>query len=166
MSEQRCPTYEETLTWVTQLHAGQTDKGGHPYIDHPVSVAAGFTEEDLRLAGLLHDVIEDTPTTLEDLRARGYTEEIIDIVDRCSRRPGEPYPEYIERCAGSEGSRRLKARDLLMNADLSRLADPRVHGSLMTRYRAAYTRLTGRDLDADRRTLDGGGSVPDGAVSG
>jgi len=65
-------------------------------------------DEAARLAAVLHDTVEDTPTTLADLRSAGYSEEICEAIDRLTRRAGEPYEEMIARVAGNAIGRRVK----------------------------------------------------------
>jgi (p)ppGpp synthase/HD superfamily hydrolase len=79
------PTFEETLKFIQQAHEGQTDKSGQPYWKHPVAVASVVASlfdgnEDEQLAALLHDVVEDTPVTLEQLAEMGYSRATLDIV--------------------------------------------------------------------------------------
>ncbi len=77
---------------ASDAHAGQTDKAGRPYLDHPRRVAAhvaGTTDDpDAVAAAWLHDVVEDTAITLDQLRALGFPETVIDAVDALTRRPG------------------------------------------------------------------------------
>ena len=89
-------TIIECLRFVEEVHHGQYDKLGVPYVLHPVAVAEHMTTENEILVALLHDVVEDTSVTLDDLRDRGYSDEVVAAVDILTRRSGEPYSTYIE----------------------------------------------------------------------
>ena len=78
-------------------HRGQRDKAGEPYILHPLRVmhaVCGFHE---RMAAVLHDVVEDTSVTLDELRRRGFPQAVVAAIDALSRRAGEPYLAFIDR---------------------------------------------------------------------
>src|SRR5688572_998959 len=95
------PTVCFTSALAGHAHAGQVDKAGKPYIDHPIAVAAALARygDNAVMAGLLHDVVEDTPITLETLRVLGYPEEVVRPVDSVTRRKGETYFTMIRRAA-------------------------------------------------------------------
>ena len=78
-------------------HLGQKDKGGHPYIQHPLSVAGRMETENEIITALLHDVAEDTDCTLEDLREMGFPEEVLEALRLLTRQPEEDYMEYVRR---------------------------------------------------------------------
>ena len=108
-------TIVECLRFVEEVHHGQYDKLGVPYVLHPVAVAEQMTTEKEILVALLHDVVEDTSVTLDDLRDRGYSDEVVAAVDILTRRSGEPYSTYIERVSTNELARRVKLADLRHN---------------------------------------------------
>ena len=115
----------DTFRLVQALHEGQTDISGRPYIEHPLRVSQlvqGGVDEIL--TALLHDVVENTPMTLEDLRAKGYSDKIAEAVDCVARRDGERREEYLKRVKGNETARRVKLADLTHNSDLSRISEP------------------------------------------
>lgn len=104
-------------------HDGQTDKGGNPYISHPVAVAEKVEGDDLKTIALLHDVLEDTAVnygTLENL----FGKRIADAVDALTRRDGETYEAFIERVCQDTLARAVKLADLEHNMDLSRIPNP------------------------------------------
>lgn len=109
---------------ATAAHAGQVDKGGAPYIEHPAFVAdrVRWLEGDgvAVAAGWLHDVVEDTRFTLDAL-ASVFPESVMEAVDALTRRGGEPYFEYIERARENRVARAVKRCDLAHNLDTSRL---------------------------------------------
>ena len=106
-----------------RAHSGQVDKGGVPYIFHPIHVAEQMTNELDTAAALLHDVVEDTPVTLEDLRKEGFPEVLIEAVAVMTRDLSVPYTEYIAQVKQNPIARRVKLADLRHNMDTSRLPE-------------------------------------------
>ena len=115
------PTLEDAIALAVQAHRGQVDKAGQPYILHPLRMLFRLESEEERIVAVLHDVIEDTPTTPADLRALGYTEEILQALECVTRRPDETYEEFIERARANPLARRVKLADLEDNMDLRRM---------------------------------------------
>lgn len=111
------------LVLATNAHAGQYDKGGKPYILHPLKVMHYLKSEDeeLQCIALGHDVIEDTKVTYVQLRELGITERIIEGIRALTKIPGETYDEYKERVFSSEDAMRVKMADLRHNTDIRRL---------------------------------------------
>lgn len=106
---------------VAQLaHAGQLDRAGKPYIGHPQRVAASQRSDVAASAAWLHDVVEDTTVTLDDLRRGGFGHRVVDAVDALSRREGEDYLAYVRRAGANPIARLVKIADLHDNMDLSR----------------------------------------------
>jgi (p)ppGpp synthase/HD superfamily hydrolase len=104
-----------------RAHLGQTDKGGAPYIFHPIHLAEQMDTETEITAALLHDVVEDTALTLPDLREAGISDEVLAVLDLLTHRPGEPYMDYIRRLAPDPVARKIKLADLRHNGDMTRL---------------------------------------------
>lgn len=104
-------------------HAGQVDKAGQPYVGHVRAVAAMLTEhgDNAVMAGLLHDIVEDTDVTLDQLRELGYPEEVVRAVDAVSRRDGETYMDLIRRAAADPLGRLVKLADNAHNSAPDRL---------------------------------------------
>ena len=92
----KLPFFERALTLATIKHAGQFDKGGKPYIMHVIRVMQGVEDEDEKIIALLHDLVEDTDATIEDLKEYGFSDEVIQGVSLLTRDPGEDYRKYIE----------------------------------------------------------------------
>jgi (p)ppGpp synthase/HD superfamily hydrolase len=118
----RLNTVEGAIEFATRAHDGQVDKQGSPYILHPLRVGARLHEygDHYVIAGILHDVVEDTPHTLDDLRALGAHPDIVEAV-RLLTRTGrhEPYTDHIERLVNNPIAARVKTSDVADN--LSRL---------------------------------------------
>ncbi|MDD7268045.1 MAG: HD domain-containing protein [Lachnospiraceae bacterium] len=104
-------------------HAGQTDKAGHPYIEHPVAVASMLETPEQKIVALLHDVLEDTDMTEEDLRDYGFPASVIEAVCLLTREPQQDYIAYIEKLRHNELARAVKLADLTHNMDLGRLPE-------------------------------------------
>ena len=102
-------------------HMGQLDKGGHPYILHPVRVMLQCKTIEEKTVAMLHDILEDTAYTEEDLRNEGFPEEIVAAVCCLTKTDGEDYTEYIERICKNKLAARVKLADLMDNMDLNRL---------------------------------------------
>jgi (p)ppGpp synthase/HD superfamily hydrolase len=114
-------TLEDAILLAAQAHRGQVEKAGQPIVLHALRVMFRMESEHERMAAVLHDVIEDTPHTLDDLRALGYPDAVVTAVDCLTRRPGEPYAAFIARAASDPIARRVKLADLEDNMDIRRL---------------------------------------------
>ncbi|SOD03788.1 HD domain-containing protein [bacterium JGI 053] len=112
---------EEAIRIAAEAHRGQQDRAGAPYVLHPLRMMLRMRSDAERMAAVLHDVVEDTAWTLDDLRARGFPAEVLDAVDALTRRPGEAYDACVERAAAHPVARRVKLADLEDNLDLRRL---------------------------------------------
>lgn len=125
-------------------HEGQLDtNNGRPYIEHPFRVMnAGHTLPE-KIVGVLHDVVEDTPWTLEQLREEGFAPEITDGVDAMTRRDNETYDEYMQRVQANPTATRVKLNDLTDNMDIRRWNDIPYHELVrLQKYLKAYKQLT------------------------
>lgn len=111
------------LKLIEEYHKDDVDKGGHPYINHLVRVSSGCKTYAGKIAGLLHDIIEDTNCTPDILLSNGIPQFIIDIILLVSRKEGETYNKFIDRLISSDDiyAMDLKCSDLRDNCDLSRL---------------------------------------------
>jgi (p)ppGpp synthase/HD superfamily hydrolase len=140
------------LSTVIYYQGNQTDKQGHPYLMHLIRVAGRGRNKLEMTVGLLHDVVEDTPLQLNYIRLR-FGDEVADAVDHLTRREGEEYGDFIERCAQNETAEFVKLHDIidhLRGEDAANLSD-----SLRGRYRRGYYRLTGRHWDKVKHLSDG-----------
>ena len=100
-------------------HGEQLDKSGRPYILHPIRVLqrCELHPVDVQIVAVLHDVVEDTPMTLEDLRAHGFNETVVAGVDAMSKRDGEDFFEYVRRCSRNPIGCVVKLADMEDNSD-------------------------------------------------
>ena len=117
-------TLERAIEIAARVHAGQRDKAGEPYILHPLRVMLSLGGAYERMAAVLHDVVEDTPVTLEDLAREGFPPEVLEAVDALTKRNGERRLDAAARAVRNPIARAVKLADLKDNMDLSRLPDP------------------------------------------
>ena len=103
-------------------HRDHVDKGGMPYIFHPLHLAEQMDTEYSVITALLHDVIEDSDISLEDLKAEGFPEPILEALSLLTHEKQVPYLEYVQRLKGNELARKIKLADLTHNSDVSRLS--------------------------------------------
>ena len=115
------PTLEDAIALAVQAHRGQMEKAGQPYILHVLRVMCQLETEHERMAGVLHDVVEDTSYTLDDLRRLGYPEPVVVAVDCLTRRTDETYEQFVERAGANPLARRVKLADIEDNMDIRRL---------------------------------------------
>jgi len=135
-------TLERAIAIAAEAHAGQKNKDGDPYILHPVRVMMRQDGLDARMAGILHDVVEDSPWTIEQLRAEGFSEEVLAAVDSMTHRDDEDYFDYVKRAGANPISRRVKLADLEDNMNIMRLAEVRDKDlERMRKYHKAWTML-------------------------
>src|SRR5262245_53659472 len=135
-------TLERAIAIAAAAHAGQRDKAGAPYILHPLRVMLAQKEPAPRIAAVLHDVVEDTPWTLDQLRAEGFSEEVLRAVDALTKRDGEDYISFVERAGRDPVARPVKIADIRDNMDTSRIATITDRDrTRLERYRQALARL-------------------------
>lgn len=139
------PTIEDAITLAVQAHRGQTDKNGQPYILHPLRMMSRMRTEDEMIVAVLHDVIEDTPHALDDLRKAGYAEHILAAIDCLTRREDESYEDFVQRAGSNPLARSVKLADLEDNMDIRRISAPQERDfERLKRYRRAWRELTGQ----------------------
>ncbi len=114
---------DKMLVIATNAHHGQFDKGGRPYILHPLRVMSFLKtdDEELQCIALGHDVIEDTAVTYKDLRDAGISDRVIEGIRVLTKVPGETYDEYKQRVFTSRDAMMVKLCDLRHNTDIRRL---------------------------------------------
>jgi (p)ppGpp synthase/HD superfamily hydrolase len=115
---------EKAIAIAVTAHAGQRDKAGEPYILHPLRVMFRVNSASERIVAVLHDVVEDSDWTFEQLREEGFPDEILDALNSVTKRDGEVYKDFVERAGSNAIGRQVKLADLEDNCDLSRIAQP------------------------------------------
>jgi len=117
-------TIEKAIELAARAHAGQVDKAGAPYIFHPLRLMLAVSGEHERMAAVLHDVVEDTPLSFDDLAREGFPPAVIDAVRALTKQPGEKRIDAAHRAAANPIARQVKLADVGDNMDLSRIASP------------------------------------------
>ena len=112
---------EKALHIAKKAHAGQTDKAECEYINHLIHVADSLNTEEEKIVAYLHDVVEDTSITIENLANEGFSETIIQAIDTITKKKNESYEEYVQKIAENPLARKVKIADLKHNSDLTRL---------------------------------------------
>lgn len=144
MNQNAQPALEDAICLAAKAHAGQVYPSvpPQPYILHPLRLVVQATSEEERIVAALHDVIEDTHLSLDDLQRAGYGERIIAAVDCLTRREGEPYEEYIARLSADPLARAVKLLDLADNlANSARLPSTPEVRERIARYEWARARI-------------------------
>ena len=135
-------TLERAVVIAVSSHEGQTDKGGHPYILHPLRVMMRVSSEDERIVAVLHDVLEDTSLSLPYLIKEGLNQSCVDALIDLTRDDNEEYDAFIDRIAQCQLATVVKMADLGDNMDMSRLKTwTRADEKRQAKYQRAYDRL-------------------------
>lgn len=135
-------TLEDAILLAAQAHHGQRDKNGQPYILHPLRVMFRLESETEKIVGVLHDVVEDTKYTRDDLRKMGYSETILQALDGVTKREGESYADFVLRAKANPVARKVKLADLEDNMDVRRLSSVTPKDmERLSRYRKAWSVL-------------------------
>jgi (p)ppGpp synthase/HD superfamily hydrolase len=117
-------TLERAIAIAAAAHEGQVDKGGAPYILHPLKVMLRVNTLEERIVAVLHDVVEDCGISFDDLRKEGFSETVLTAIASVTKMSGESYEAFVERAAQNPIGRVVKLADLEENSDLSRIAQP------------------------------------------
>ncbi len=118
-------TLDRAIQLAATMHEGQVDKGGSPYILHPLRVMLAVNTDEERMVAVLHDVLEDCPQFApERLSQARFSEEVITALIALTRRPDESYGAFIERVKANPLARKVKIADMRDNMDLSRIPNP------------------------------------------
>lgn len=114
---------ERAILIAVNAHRGQLDKQGLPYVLHPLRVMLKQKDPDARVAAVLHDVVEDTEVTLEELTEAGFSAEALEAVKLLTHAKNVPYLDYVKALAANPIARQVKLADLEDNLDPSRILD-------------------------------------------
>ena len=112
---------KKALKICFNAHKDQVDKSGLPYVFHPFHLAEQMNSEDEVCVALLHDVVEDTDITFEDLEKEGFNNKVIDALKLLTHDDDTPYMEYVKKIKLNDIARKVKLADLKHNTDLTRL---------------------------------------------
>lgn len=108
-----------------RAYMGKVDKGGNPYISHPIAVATLLSDTEQQIIAYLHDIVEDTDMTFEDLLGLGFTQRIVNSVKLLTKQEGVPYEDYILAIKKDNNACAVKIADITDNMDLRRIPSPR-----------------------------------------
>lgn len=136
---------EKAIIIATKAHSGQVDKGGNPYILHPLRVMLSLDNDEDKVVGILHDVLEDTNITLKYLENNGFYGEIkiLQALESITRKSNESYKDFISRVKLNPIALRVKLADLKDNMNISRIKNPTEKDfSRIEKYKKAYRFLT------------------------
>lgn len=133
------PMVNRALRLAYRAHAGQLDRGGVPYIFHPYHLAEQMDDERSICVALLHDVVEDTPVTLEEIQ-REFPSEIAEAVALLTHDPGTDYFAYVRRLKANPLARKVKLADLMHNTDQARCAGAGIDPVKLQHWREKYRR--------------------------
>lgn len=115
-------TLEDAISIAALAHKGQKDKAGNLYLLHPLRMMMQMKSEAAMIVAVLHDVVEDTDWTLEQLQEQGFSEEVLTAIDCVTNRAGESYDQFIERVQTNPIAREVKIADLEDNMNIRRIA--------------------------------------------
>ena len=104
-----------------KAHHGQVDKSGLPYVHHPLHLAEQMDDEDSTIVALLHDVVEDTDYTLNDIKGMDFGNTVFEALTLLTHDPEVPYMDYIKKIASNPLATKVKLADLSHNSDITRL---------------------------------------------
>lgn len=129
----------EAMKIAYAAHHGQVDKGGIPYIFHPYHLAEQMSDEYTTCVALLHDVVEDTAVTLDEL-SKIFPKEVTDAVALMTHNDNTPYLEYVAKIKENPIARAVKLADLLHNSDKTRLEDQNGNAADLKRWEEKYSK--------------------------
>jgi len=113
---------EKAIEIAVRAHAGQKQKDGSPYILHPLRLMTRMGSDADRMAAVLHDVVEDSDVTIENLQNVGFPKEVLEAVTLLTHEKEVSYEDYVERLKAHPIARRVKVADLEDNSDIRRLS--------------------------------------------
>lgn len=134
-------TLEDAIALATRAHFGQTDKAGKDYIEHPLRVMQSCVSDDAKIVAVLHDVVEDSDVSIEDLRTMNFAPQVVEAISLLTKTGNIEYSIYIASIKENVIAREVKIADLRDNMNLNRIAQPtekdfkrleKYRGALMT----------------------------------
>ncbi|MBP3661324.1 MAG: bifunctional (p)ppGpp synthetase/guanosine-3',5'-bis(diphosphate) 3'-pyrophosphohydrolase [Oscillospiraceae bacterium] len=131
----------KAMNLAYNAHHGQFDKGGVPYVFHPIHLAEEMDDEVSTCVALLHDTVEDTAVTLEEL-AEIFPREIVEAVDLLTHRDGVEYFDYVRSIRANPVAVKVKLADLRHNGDPKRISNQGNAEKRREKYAKAWKILT------------------------
>jgi len=114
---------KKAMNLMFELHKDQKEKSGISYVFHPWHVAESMDDENSTIVALLHDSVEDTDITLDDLRREGFPDEALEAISLMTHADGVDYMDYVKGLAHNPIARKVKLSDLRHNSDITRLSE-------------------------------------------
>jgi len=136
--------FDKAILIASQAHLGQRDKGGKPYILHPMRIVMRLQtdDEELMCIAILHDAVEDSELTFEELVQYGFSDRVVSALRLLTHQGGQSYDNYIEAMKGNRDALRVKREDLRDNSDITRLKGVREKDfQRMEKYVRAFTKI-------------------------
>ncbi|MEG3850136.1 GTP pyrophosphokinase [Microcoleus sp. herbarium19] len=115
---------ERAIAIAAKAHEGQVDKAGYPYLAHPLFVMENVNSLQEKIVAVLHDAVEDSELTFDELRSAGFPEVIVLAIAAITKIEGEADAAYLERVIGNAIALRVKIADVTHNLDIRRIANP------------------------------------------
>ena len=115
------PMTKKALKLCFEAHKDQIDKSGMPYVFHPFHLAEQMKDEATTIVALLHDVVEDTDITIDDLLNMGFSQEVLEAIALMTHDPDVPYMDYVAQIKTNPIAKAVKLADLKHNSDMTRL---------------------------------------------
>ena len=144
---------ERALQTALKAHGGQTDRSGRQSISHVLRVMSRVDDPTAKIVAVLHDVVEDSELSLDDLRSQGFSPEVVDAVDALTRRGGESYVDLLRRAKVNPLAHSVKLADLADHLDVKHVyfddSDKEKHTHRIRRYVRAALYLRGDISDQD-----------------
>lgn len=140
------PLLETAISLAVEAHAGQKDKAGKPYILHPLRLMLQMETESEMITAALHDVVEDSDTSMEQLRELGFPPAVLEALQLLTHdSENVPYEAYVAAIKENQIARRVKLADLAHNMDVRRLPPPLTESDWrrLNKYRLAWKMLSG-----------------------
>ena len=133
---------QRALEIAVESHKNQKQKDGTPYALHPIRLSMSLESEEQKIVALLHDVVEDTDWTFEDLVREGFSESVIEALRLLTHTDGSLYEDYVERLASNSLAKAVKKADLADNMDFKRIPEPTERDfARLQKYLRAWRRL-------------------------
>lgn len=145
------PMTKKAIIFMFEKHKNQKDKSGIPYVYHPLHVAESMPDEITTTVALLHDVVEDTKTSFDDLKKAGFPDEVIEVIKIMTHNPKDDYFSYIEKIGKNKIARTVKLKDLEHNMDISRINEVTITDlERVRKYKRCYEYLTNIEKEESR----------------
>lgn len=139
---------KKAMKLAYEKHNGQFDRSGLPYIFHPFHLAKQMDDENSVIVALLHDVVEDTDTTFDDLAGMGFSDRVIDALKLLTHQKSDDYFEYVRKISVNPIATKVKIADLKHNSDLTRLNKVTEKDlARVEKYKKCLDYLTGKTTD-------------------